>query len=48
MHVFVQNMLFKVTYQCKRKVCKNADNPSIMTKIAKVHADKIRIENKMI
>lgn len=27
-----------ITHQCKRKVCKKADKPSIMTRIAKVHA----------
>lgn len=27
-----------LAYQCKRSVCKKADNPSIMTKIAKVQA----------
>lgn len=25
------------TYQCKRKVCKNADNPSMATKMPNVH-----------
>lgn len=29
------------SYQCKRKVCKNADNPSISTKMAKVREAQI-------
>lgn len=31
-----------ITYQCKRKVCKKADKPSIMTRIAKVHAVEVK------
>lgn len=39
MVMFNVNVLVKINqniYQCKRKVCKNADNPSIITNIPSV------------